>query len=233
MPEAVSKGVFVSIIIPVFNEALAIAHFLNALQPLRKQGCELILVDGGSTDDTLKIAKPLVDSCLQSASGRAKQMNTGAQHAQGHYCLFLHADTYLPAAENWFPELLTHKPLWGFFPVRLNGQAWPFRMIEYSMNRRSALTAVATGDQCLVVERAYFLVNQGYPDIPLMEDVAISKALRRVAKPWVFEMPVVTSSRRWQQQGIIKTVLLMWALRLGYFLGCEPVRLHRYYYGRR
>lgn len=222
----------VSIIIPVFNEADSLADSLSPLQGLRGQVLEIIVVDGGSTDDTVTVATGLADWVVESPKGRALQMNTGARSASGKLLLFLHADTLLPTA---FGEVLTAwqstlpLPNWGFFHLRLAGdKAW-FRVIERCINWRSAMSQVATGDQCLFVERNLFLPLGGFENIPIMEDVALCKRLRKMYKPAVLLEPVLTSSRRWEKFGVLRTVLLMWRMRLLYFLGVSPHVLAKSY----
>lgn len=219
----------VSIIIPVLNEADSIVDTLQQLkEKLRDYTAEIILVDGGSADNTVELATPYVDRVVVSEQGRAVQMNAGAEVASGDYLVFLHCDTSLP--ESPFPFLREY-PVWGFYRVRLSGDAWPFRMIERMMTIRSSLTRVATGDQCIFVSRPVFVDIGGFTNIPLMEDVEISKRLRRLAPPWVVKKPVVTSSRRWEHHGVLKTILLMWYLRALYFCGVKPSVLVKKYYG--
>ena len=154
-------------------------------------------------------------------------MNVASQQALGNWLLFLHADSQLP--DNW-QDQLQQSNQWGFFPVKLSGEHWPLRIVESLINLRSRISRVATGDQGMYFRRSFFQAVGGFPEIPIMEDVAISKLARQKSTPSIGIVPVVTSSRRWQQNGIIKTVLLMWGLRLAYFLGVNPVRLHRIYY---
>lgn len=220
-----------SVIVPVLNEAAEIEVALAALVPLREAGVEVIVVDGGSRDDSVAVAAPWCDHCLSAPRGRARQMNRGAEVATGHWLLFLHIDTRLPADwHEWLTQLTT--PGWGFFPVQLSGRAWPLRLIERAMGWRSRLTRVATGDQALYVERSLYAAAGGFPDIPLMEDVAICKQLRQLGAPHIWHSPVRVSSRRWERDGIWRTTGLMWGLRLAYWLGVSPQRLHRWYYGR-
>lgn len=223
---------FLSIIIPVLNEADHIADLLADLQGLRRRGVELIVVDGGSEDATLARARGMADHLLSSPPGRARQMNAGAAVAQGEVLLFLHADTRLPAAaSDLIREALAGEDRqWGRFDVRLSGRHVLFRLIERSMNWRSGLTGMVTGDQALFVLRETFRQVGGFPDIPLMEDIAISRKLRKRSRPVCLSVPVVTSSRRWEQAGILRTVFLMWALRLAYFMGVSPRRLAAIYY---
>jgi rSAM/selenodomain-associated transferase 2 len=174
----------------------------------------------------------LVDQWVVAEKGRAKQMNKGASLARGRWFLFLHADTLLPVNfSSFLAALAMTKKQWGFFPLSLSGRHVFFRVIETAINLRSRLTAVATGDQCLFVSRRAFFEAGFFPEIALMEDVSLSKILRQVTAPLVGPEKVVTSSRRWERHGIIKTVLLMWRVRLAYFLGASPDRLVKIYYG--
>ncbi len=219
-----------SLVIPVLNEAPRLAASLDALKPWR-EFAELVLVDGGSNDDSPAIAEGRVDRLELSERGRARQQNVGAALARGDYLLFLHSDTTLNIAPKEFLEYLAEDPAWGFFSIRLDGRDWRFRIIERFMCWRSRLTRVATGDQALFVRRDLFESQGRFADIPLMEDVEISKRLRRVAPPRVLGPPVFTSSRRWERRGVLHTVLLMWELRLRYWLGADPADLARRYRG--
>ena len=221
-----------SIIIPVFNEQKCIVARLNAFQKLRESNCEVVLVDGGSADRTVDLATPLVDKLVHSSPGRAVQMNRGAELATGNIFLFLHIDTTLPKAANeLIANLIEEKSsVWGWFNLQFDNPALSFKIIGRSMNIRAALTWVCTGDQTLFVTRNLFESIRGFPEIPLMEDVAITKLLRRISKPKIVSSKVTTSARRWEQNGVIKTVFFMWRLRLLYFFGTSPIKLaHRYY----
>lgn len=225
----------VSIVVPVLNEAAFLSDGLSVLQSLRGhnveiEGVEVIVVDGGSGDNSVEVAKQVADRVIVGSRGRASQMNAGAKEAVGDIVLFMHADTTLP--ENFTAVLQDWKaqrPQWGFFTVRLSGKGFWLRVIERCMNWRSKLTRVATGDQCLFVERDLFLSVGGFEDIPIMEDVALSKRLRRLFRPHICVQRVTTSSRRWEQYGILRTVMLMWWLRLLYFFGVSPHKLISYY----
>lgn len=203
---------------------------LASLQSLRQQGVELIVVDGGSSDNTLALATPLVDKMFGAPVGRANQLNKGATVAQGKLLVFLHADTRLPAdALALLSSVASSKLCWGRFDVRLDGEQRVFRLIERMMNWRSCLTGMVTGDQTLFVSKALFEELGGFPPIALMEDIAISKRLKKHSRPICFHSRVVTSSRRWQQNGTLRTVLLMWQLRLAFFFKADPVALAKKY----
>ena len=221
----------VSIVVPVLNEAEGITATLQALQPLRRDGAELIVVDGGSTDATLVRCAGLADQLLSSARGRARQMNTGAQAATGTVLLFLHADTRLPdAALNQVRRALASGERdWGRFDVAIEGRSRLFPLIAWMMNWRSRLTGIATGDQAMFVRCASFDAVGGFADQPLMEDIELSRRLRRRGRPACLRARVVTSGRRWERDGVWRTVLLMWRLRLLYWLGVSPQRLAQAY----
>lgn len=221
----------ISVVIPCLNEAAICVRRLEALQPLREAGHELILVDGGSADDTLSLARPLVDLALISAPGRAVQMNRGAMAAAGDVLWFLHLDTRPSnGAAVQALQVAPEGSGWGRFDVRLSGGRPMFRIIERMMNWRSRQTGMVTGDQALFVRRDLFERVGGFPPIPLMEDLAISKRLKRIGRPACLRGPVVTSSRRWERDGVWRTVSQMWFLRSAYFLGADPEWLARRYY---
>jgi len=224
----------ISVVVPALEEAGGIVAMLERLAPLRARGHEVILVDGGSRDGTVELAGPLVDGVLTSAPGRARQMNAGAAAARGDVLWFLHADTLAPPdADRSIMAAFASGYCWGRFDVRLSGGGVFLRVIERAMNLRSCLTGIATGDQGLFVERGLFEAVGGFPDQPLMEDVEMSRRLKRIAgRPICLRARLVTSSRRWERDGALRTLLLMWRLRLAYFLGSPPERLHARYYGR-
>lgn len=222
-----------SIIIPVLNDADKLRAQLESLQKARQLGHQVIVVDGGSKDGTAQeVNQGLVDVFLETARGRARQMNHGASAADGDLMLFLHADTRLPDQAMDLLDKAMREPrrCWGRFDIRLSGSATAFRVIESAMNLRSHLTGVVTGDQGLFVRRQTFRDIGGFPDIPLMEDVAISKLLRATSWPVRIKVAATTSSRRWEEHGVLSTMLLMWSLRLQYFLGVAPESLVRKYY---
>jgi len=222
----------ISIIIPVRNEAPCIATCLHALQPLRAQNCELIVVDGGSHDHSVALAGPLADMVIISPPGRATQMNAGAQCAHGAILWFLHVDSLPPPnAADLIRMALAHpQHNWGRFDVRLSGSQPLLRCVETLMNVRSRLTGIATGDQGIFVHRSLFEKIGGYPPLALMEDIALSRILKRHSRPACLNQRLLTSSRRWEQGGILRTILLMWRLRLAYFFGADPNALARTYY---
>ncbi len=215
----------ISVIIPALNEADGIAAALLALQPLRARGHEVLVVDGGSTDATTARAVGLCDRLLQAPRGRARQMNAGARAAGGDVLWFLHADTLVPAdADAVLLEALARRA-WGRFDVRLSGPQPLLRVVEALMNLRSRITGIATGDQGLFVRRQVFERVGGFPDIPLMEDITLSRALRCHGAPACLRARLVTSSRRWERHGVLRTILLMWRLRFDYWRGVPPARL--------
>jgi rSAM/selenodomain-associated transferase 2 len=220
-----------SIIVPVLNEAEGIAETLAALQPFRARGCEVVVADGGSTDASRELAAPLADRVIESPRGRARQQNAGAAAARGEALLFLHADTRLPddADRRVIEGLRTSGRGWGRFDVRLTGRHPLLRVIERMIGLRSRLSGIATGDQAIFVGREWFTRVGGFPEIPLMEDVALSKALRRQGPPLCLRETVVTSSRRWEQRGVWRTMALMWRLRLEFWLGADPAKLAERY----
>jgi rSAM/selenodomain-associated transferase 2 len=220
-----------SIIIPCLNEGEGLLRCLFDLQGLRSAGHELILVDGGSSDQEL-IAKtePYVDRLLRSPAGRARQMNSGAMQASGNILWFLHADSLIgEGMDGAIQAAVAAKPGWGRFDVRLSGSHPLFRIIERMMNWRSRHSGIATGDQGIFIHRKLFEQVGGFPLQPLMEDIEISRRLKRLAYPVCLHGPLVTSSRRWETKGIIRTILLMWMLRFAYWTGVNPKRLARLY----
>lgn len=220
-----------SVVIPVLNDGKKLQATLEQLQYLRAEGVELVVVDGGSIDESLEVAAALSDQIVTANRGRAEQMNRGAKVALGQYLIFLHADSNLTS--DILQCLSRWKKCdvkWGFFPLRLDSGKWIFRIIERAINIRSSLTSVATGDQCLFFQRQFFEQIGGFPSIALMEDVAVSKRARAFSQPSVESRPIQTSARRWQKNGVAKTVLLMWTLRLGYSLGVSPSYLASIYY---
>jgi len=221
-----------SVIVPALNEEASIGLTLSALQQMRALGHEVLLVDGGSLDETVAMAEGLVDRIITGERGRAAQMNAGAREASGQVLWFVHADTLVPVDSSAsIQRAVADGAQWGRFSVQLDAPGLVFRLIAWFMNRRSCLTGVATGDQAIFVRREPFERVGGYPDIPLMEDVALCKTLRSHGRPACLPRRVRTSARRWERNGVWSTVLLMWRLRYAYWRGADPGELHRRYHG--
>ena len=223
-----------SIIIPVLNEARALVATLAVLQPMRARGAEVIVVDGGSADDTVAIAADHVDQVLVAPKGRALQMNAGAHLASGEALFFLHGDSLPPADadQRILQAFAGGGRAWGRFDVRISGTSPLLRVVAWLMNRRSRLSGIATGDQGMFMTRAAFAAAGGFPEIQLMEDIAMSRALKQLSSPWCLNEKITTSGRRWEKHGVLKTILLMWRLRAAYFLGADPAQLAVHYHGR-
>jgi rSAM/selenodomain-associated transferase 2 len=215
-----------SIIVPALNEAQGIVAALEALAPLRASGHEVIVVDGGSDDGTPELARGLCDRVIGAPRGRAVQMNAGARAASGAALLFLHVDTRLPPDAQGAIAHSLKSNSWGRFDVRIEGRHPLLKVVACAMNLRSRLTGIATGDQAIFVRRAAF---EGYAEIALMEDIAFSKAMKRRGAPARVASRAVTSGRRWESRGVLRTIVLMWRLRLMYFLGAHPDHLARLY----
>jgi rSAM/selenodomain-associated transferase 2 len=235
MAAAVPEPLQLSVIIPALNEAAAITTTLQALQPLRARGHEVIVVDGASSDNTIELSRPLADRVIQSGAGRATQMRAGAALAAGSVLWFLHADTTAPPdADRLIMQALQSKRAgWGRFDVQLSQTRLLLKCVAWMMNQRSRLSGIATGDQGLFVTRSLYDAVGGFPEIALMEDIALSRALRQHARPAMIHQPLASSPRRWLAHGVLRTILRMWMLRLGYFLGVKPERLAAYYAAHR
>lgn len=229
-PVATDRDVGLSIVMPVLDEAAGIVARLQALQPLRRQGAELIVVDGGSQDDTLALAVPLADRAVTTDRGRGRQMNTGAACARGEVLLFLHADTLLPPdAMSVVRQGLAGGAAWGRFDVRIVDGPAGLAVVAWAMNLRSRVTGIATGDQGMFCTRKAFASVGGFPEIALMEDIVLSQRLRAISRPVCLRQKVETSGRRWARHGLVRTVLTMWWLRLRFWLGASPDALARAY----
>jgi rSAM/selenodomain-associated transferase 2 len=192
-------------------------------------------VDGGSRDATTAVAArfPRV-RLLESPRGRARQMNAGAGTARGEVLLFLHADTRLPDGALAAVEAAIKDPgvVGGRFDVDFDNARAVFRMIAWFMNVRSRWSGISTGDQAIFVRRDVFEAMDGYPEMPLMEDVELCRRLKR--RGWLvpLRLTVTTSARKWEREGALRTILLMWALRFLYSAGVSPIQLYRWYYRR-
>jgi rSAM/selenodomain-associated transferase 2 len=226
MPGAMGR---LTIVVPVLNEAAIIAAALAALAPLRTRGAEIIVADGGSHDGTAQLAGPFADRVITVPRGRGAPMNAGAALGTGDALLFLHADTALPEDADRLIDAALARGAWGRFDLRIAGRHPLLIVIARMINWRSRLTGIATGDQAIFVSREAFEAVGGFPDLPLMEDIAISRRLKRLCRPFCIATPAVTSGRRWEHNGVIRTILLMWRLRLSYYLGVEPALLAELY----
>jgi rSAM/selenodomain-associated transferase 2 len=222
-----------SIVIPALNEAAGIEATLQALQPLRLRGVELVLADGGSSDSTPTLAQPWVDAVVDAPRGRALQMNAGAARARASVLLFLHADTRLPPLADVLVLQAVQRSdkgaCWGRFDVRIEGRPWMLRVVAVLMNLRSRASGIATGDQAIFITRGAFERVGGFPEQALMEDIEISRRLKRLGRPACLRARVCTSGRRWEQRGVWRTIVLMWRLRWRYWRGESPARLAEAY----
>ena len=215
-----------AVIVPTLNEAARIRAALEALAPLRSRGHPVIVVDGGSDDATAELAAPLCDLLLKAPRGRALQMNTGARATSATALVFLHADSRLPERADEHILRALDKACWGRFDVQIESRHPLLKIVGCAMNLRSRLTGIATGDQAIFVRRDAF---PGFPEIALMEDIAFSRAMKRRGRPACLRERVTTSGRRWEARGVLRTIVLMWRLRLLYALGVAPQRLAREY----
>jgi rSAM/selenodomain-associated transferase 2 len=224
-------SIALSVVIPALDEAACIGATLQSLAPSRARGVEIIVVDGGSTDATRTLAAPWVDRVIEAPNGRSTQLNAGAQAARGRILLFLHADTQPP---DHFDQVILSAvrdciSAWGRFDVAITGKHRGLKVVSFLMNLRSRATGIATGDQGIFVTRQLFDALQGFPAQPLMEDIEFSKRAKRRATPICLRETLRTSGRRWERNGLLRTILLMWRLRLAYFLGTDPAELRRRY----
>jgi rSAM/selenodomain-associated transferase 2 len=220
-----------SIIVPVLNEAQGLPSLLEQLLPLVRAGVEVIIVDGGSEDDSALLAERAGFSVVHAARGRARQMNAGAAVAAGEVLLFLHADTRLPECAARLVEnaLAGDRSVWGRFDVRITGRAFMLSVVSSLMNLRSRWSGIATGDQALFVTRAAFEAVGGFPDQPVMEDIELSKRLLHLSRPACIARRATTSGRRWQTRGVWRTIFLMWRLRWAYWRGTPASELAKAY----
>ena len=222
-----------SIVIPTLNEAAGLEATLQALQPLRLRGVELVLADGGSSDATPTLAQPWVDAVVDAPRGRALQMTAGAARARADVLLFLHADTRLPPLADVLVLQAVQRSdkgaCWGRFDVRIEGRPWMLRVVAVLMNLRSRASGIATGDQAIFITREAFERVGGFPEQALMEDIEISRRLKRLGRPACLRARVCTSGRRWEQRGVWRTIVLMWRLRWRYWRGESPARLAEAY----
>ncbi|HEY7556518.1 MAG TPA: TIGR04283 family arsenosugar biosynthesis glycosyltransferase [Candidatus Binatia bacterium] len=219
----------VSVVVPVLNEERTIARTLAALLPMKPD--ELFVVDGGSSDGTWETCRSLGVEILTAPRGRAAQMNYGAGQATGDVLLFLHADTRLPptAFSDMRDALGDPRCVGGRFDVQLDSDHWMLRVIGAMISLRSRLSKVGTGDQGIFVRREVFQRMGGFPEIPLMEDIAFCRALKRLGAVACLKSKVITSARRWELNGVWRSIFRMWTLKSLYLLGVSPHRLKRFY----
>jgi rSAM/selenodomain-associated transferase 2 len=214
------------IVVPVLDESPNLAMQLRELQRFRKRGARVVLVDGGSSDGSLAIAAGLADLAFVAPQGRARQMNAGAAVCTGDLLMFVHADTRLPHdADTLVRRATLGRRHWGRFDVAIDSPRPVMRVVERLMNLRSRWTGIATGDQAIFVRKELFDRVGGFPDQPLMEDIALSALLKRHGPPACLRERVTTSARRWERHGPWRTILLMWRLRAAYFFGADPWKL--------
>lgn len=227
---------FLCVIIPVYNEGDRLLNFIKHVVERIGRENQIIVVDGGSVDGSIHQIKLLAQSeaslkVISAPKSRALQMNAGANIATAENLLFLHADTYLP--EVALTELMrfsTSNYRWGRFDVRLDQITVPYKIISWFINKRSRLTAIATGDQAIFINRDLFEQINGYAEQPLMEDIELTTRLKKINKPYCIETPVITSARKWKKEGVYKTVWLMWRVRAAYAMGRSPEELVNIYY---
>jgi rSAM/selenodomain-associated transferase 2 len=222
--------VTLSIVVPVLNESEALPALTAQLATLRQDSVEVLLVDGGSHDHTASLAEGAGWRVIRSERGRARQMNAGAAHAGASILLFLHADTQLPP--NAVPQILAAlqgKHCWGRFDVVISGRPAMLKVVAWMMNWRSRWTGIATGDQAMFMTRQAYKRVGGFPDQPLMEDIEMSKRLKRLSRPACLRCKVTTSGRRWETRGVWRTIFLMWRLRWAYWCGQSATELARAY----
>lgn len=220
----------ISIVIPVLNESERIVLFLESLQRFRRMGAEVVVVDGGSADDTVRLAAGYADFILATRGGRGIQMNAGAATASGRVLLFLHADTELPpGALDAIGRACDDGAVWGRFDVTIEGASRGLGMVAFMMNWRSRWSGIATGDQAIFVAREAFGRAGGFPEIPLMEDLVFSRRMRTISRPVCLRDKVTTSGRRWDKHGLLRTIWMMWRLRMKFHFGASPDDLAREY----
>ncbi len=222
--------ILISIIIPTLNEEKNLENLLKQLNELKTERTEIIVSDGGSTDETRSVAERFADTLVISQKGRALQMNAAANYAAGEILWFLHSDSklYFDYEAEILSQLSTRS--WGWCTAKLDSTKWIFRVIESLMNTRSKLTHIATGDQGFFVRKTSFIQVNKFPEIALMEDIVMSRNLKRVGEPYVSKNEIHTSCRKWEREGPIRTIFRMWMLRARFFLGAPPEKLAKVYY---
>lgn len=219
-----------TVIVPVLNEMDALPRLVNHLADLRRDGADILVADGGSTDGTADALRAASIPVVATPRGRAAQMNAAAAHATTPFLLFLHADTQLPTGGLAAAAAALHGgAVWGRFDVRITGTSALLPLVALGMNWRSRATRIATGDQAIFITTAAFRAVGGFPDQPLMEDIELCRRLRATHKPAALRTKVTTSGRRWDDRGQLKTIWLMWQLRHAYFTGTPATDIARRY----
>ena len=222
----------ISIIIPILNEASRIPQLTEELKKLDQRSCEIIIVDGGSKDNSVEIAEHAGFKVEKTICGRAHQMNTGAIFATGSVLLFLHADTQIPEnVDLLVKKIFSDNPsfCWGYFRVRISGYSKVLLIVGFMMNLRAYLTSIVTGDQVIFVKKKNFFKVGCFPEQLLMEDIELAKKLRGLSPPGCINDHVITSGRRWELHGVWRTIFLMWRLRWDYWRGIPPDKLAEKY----
>ncbi len=227
------KAAKISIVIPVLNEAATIQETLTRIQ--NASDVEVIVVDGGSQDETVALAQSVGVKVIAATSGRASQMNAGAAVATGSILLFLHADTHLPPAFDTLVRQVLQNTgtIAGAFELRIDAELWGIRLIEKMVNWRSRFLSLPYGDQAIFLKASIFKEIGGFPNLPIMEDFELMRRLKRYGKIAIAPAPVLTSGRRWQKLGVVRTTLINQLIIISYFLGVPPAKLARWYRQRR
>ena len=228
-PQVEERAEALAIVVPMLDEAATLPALLVHLAGWRARGCEVVLVDGGSRDDSVEMARAAGFRVLIAERGRARQLNAVAQACGRARLLFLHADTRLPEAADAMVCAALAVQAWGRFDVHIDGRPRMLRVVAALMNLRARLSGIATGDQAIFVRRDVFEAVGGFPDQPLMEDIELSCRLLRVSRPACLRARVRTSGRRWEQRGVWRTIALMWRLRWAYWRGVPAERLAEAY----
>ena len=227
----------ISIIVPLYNEGSGPVDLVAHLDGVAPE-CEVIVVDASDNPESRKVVNTLAEQASSARvevikaarSGRALQMNLGAEHARGDVLLFLHCDTRLyESSLKQVSQVVGDGARWGRFDIVLDAPGIPYRVIETMIKLRSRVRQLATGDQGIFVTAELFHKVGGYPEIALMEDVALSKSLAACGPPVIIPQPISTSARRWQNRGPLRTIFLMWKLRFLYWIGVPAERLNVMY----
>ncbi len=218
----------ISVVIPTLNEA---SFILQTIEAAKTNHVEIIVVDGGSTDETRELAIKAGVKVIQSPRGRGRQLNEGALHAVGKIIIFLHADTVLPKgfAAEVISALSKPKTIAGAFRLGITGKNWALGMVSLFTNLRSIFFQLPYGDQAIFIYKEQFQRVGGFPDIPIMEDYALVLRLKKLGRIAISSKSVQTSGRRWDKLGYFRTLLINQAMIIGYHVGIAIDRLERFY----